>query len=97
MATHQIDNIPSSRKTSAGRRHELRLPTAIHITEARKIAERIGADQVMVIAFSRDHYAAVSYGKTKALCADAGKWLDRICDNLADGTLPAPTKSVASE
>ncbi len=79
------------------RKLELRLPTAIHIAEARKIAERIGADQVVVIAFSRDHYAAVSYGKTKALCADAGKWLDRICDNLANGTLSSPSKSVASE
>lgn len=62
----------------------------IQITEARKIAERIGAEAVVVFAFSGDQFAGTSYGVTKAQCAIIGKWLDQIVAMLAAGTLPAP-------
>jgi len=63
----------------------------IHITEARRIAERIGADQVIIIAFSAERFAVTSYGTTKELCADAGRWVDQICANLEGGTMKPPT------
>lgn len=62
----------------------------IQITEARKIAERIGADQVVVIAFGDNHFAVTSYGTTKALCAEAGKWIDQIAADLNSGVMAPP-------
>lgn len=62
----------------------------IQITEARKIAERIGAEQVVVIAFTADDFAITSYGVTKAKCAEAGRWVDRLCDDLSGGKLSPP-------
>lgn len=62
----------------------------VQITEAKKIAERTGAKQVVVIAFSGDDFAITSYGTTKALCASAGKWVDRIAGDLTTGSLMPP-------
>jgi hypothetical protein len=62
----------------------------IQITEARRIAERIGAEAVVVLAFSGDNFAATSYGETKQKCAITAKWLDCLCDQLTTGKLAAP-------
>lgn len=62
----------------------------IQITEAKRIAERIGAEAVVVLAFTGDEFAATSYGETKAKCSITAKWLDNLCDQLSTGALPAP-------
>jgi hypothetical protein len=62
----------------------------IAITEARRLAEQAGAHTVVVFAFTDDQFSAVSYGATKAKCADAAKWLDRIADDLKMGQMSAP-------
>ncbi len=56
----------------------------IHITEAKSIADRIGADAVVVLAFGEDVIAGTSYGQTKALCTAAGKWMDELIDGLVN-------------
>jgi hypothetical protein len=58
--------------------------TPPRITEAKAIAERIGADAVVVLAFDDEDglVAGASYGKTKALCATIGEWMDAIIDGL---------------
>lgn len=62
----------------------------IAISEARRLAERAGAATIVVFAFTGDQFSAVSYGTTKAKCADAAKWLDRIANDLKSGELSAP-------
>ncbi len=69
----------------------------IQITEARKIAERIGADQVVVIAFGQDAFAVTSYGTTKLLCAEAGKWIDMLVADLESGKMPTPSDLASGE
>lgn len=61
-----------------------------HIKEAKAIAERIGADAIVVLAFKDDQVAGASYGQTKAQCSAAGKWLDWLIDGMADQLLPRP-------
>lgn len=51
-----------------------------HIREAKTVANRIGADSVIVIAFKDDIIAGSSYGRTKSKCAEAGKRLDWLID-----------------
>jgi uncharacterized protein YbjQ (UPF0145 family) len=62
----------------------------IQITEAKKIAERIGAEAVVVIAFSGEQLAMTSYGETKAKCAATGRWVDYLGKELETGRLSAP-------
>ena len=62
----------------------------IHITEAKQIAQRVGADTVVVFAFNADQVSGASYAITKAKCDAAGKWLDGICSMLERGLLDAP-------
>jgi uncharacterized protein YbjQ (UPF0145 family) len=62
----------------------------IQITEAKKIAERIGAEAVVIIAFNGDRLAMTSYGATKAKCAATGRWVDMVADDLASGRMAAP-------
>lgn len=62
----------------------------IPITEARRLAELAKAETVVVFTFTDEQFSAVSYGTTKAKCADAAKWLDRIADDLKTGQMPAP-------
>jgi hypothetical protein len=53
-----------------------------HVTEAKAIAERIGADAVVVLAFNDGSVAGASYGRTKAKCAATGKWMDALIDEM---------------
>lgn len=62
----------------------------IQITEAKKIAERIGAEQVIMIAFSQDDFAITSYGVTQKLCHEAAKWAAQIADDLKYGAMMPP-------
>lgn len=62
----------------------------IAITEARRLAEQAKAETIVVFAFTDDQFSAVSYGVTKAKCATAAKWLDRIANDLKSGRMPAP-------
>lgn len=62
----------------------------VQITEAKRIAERIGAEAVVVIAFGGDDFAMTSYGETKAKCTATGKWVDLIANELSTGRIPAP-------
>jgi hypothetical protein len=59
------------------------------IAEAKAIAERTGADSVVIIAFKGDAVAGASYGRTKPKCVAAGKWMDWLIDGMEDG-LPRP-------
>jgi hypothetical protein len=63
--------------------------TPPRITEAKAIAERIGADAVVVLAFKGDTIAGASYGQTKAMCKKTGQWMDWLIDGMEDG-LPRP-------
>jgi hypothetical protein len=60
------------------------------ITEARLVCEAHGARAAILIVFGDGHYAAASYGETKAECASTGRTLDAIVEALQDGTLPVP-------
>lgn len=62
----------------------------IAIAEARRLADLAKADTIVVFAFTDDQFSAVSYGATKAKCADAAKWLDRIAADLKTGNMAAP-------
>jgi hypothetical protein len=62
----------------------------INIADAKMIAQRYGAEAVVIIAFDEGMFAATSYGATRAKCAVAGKWLDGLADKLTSGELPAP-------
>lgn len=62
----------------------------IQITEARKIADRIGAEAVVVIAFDGNSFAITSYGATKDKCARTAKWVDQLSADLEAGKLVAP-------
>ncbi len=62
----------------------------IRISDAKKIASETGAEAVVVFAFSEGRFAAASYGATKEKCAAAGRWLDRIVDEMGAGKAPAP-------
>ena len=60
------------------------------IGDAKAIAQRIGADAVVVLAFKDGAIHAASYGATKEKCSATGAWLDMIVDRLGDGTLRSP-------
>lgn len=60
------------------------------ITEAQRIADRIGADAVVILAFGGDVVAGASYGATKAMCSETGKWMDGIIDRMSAGDLLPP-------
>lgn len=60
------------------------------ISDAKAIAERIGADAVAVIAFKDGQVHAASYGATKVKCQHTGVWLDKIVDGMVDGKMPVP-------
>jgi hypothetical protein len=60
------------------------------ITEARAIGQRIGADAVVILAFKDGMVAGASYGHTKALCSEAGKWMDELIDEMGRGYVVVP-------
>ena len=61
------------------------------ISWAQKVAERIDADAVVILAFNGDGaVAGASYGETKAICRVTGKWMDGLIDKMAAGELPSP-------
>lgn len=62
----------------------------VRITDAQRIAERVHADAVVVIAFTGEQFSMTSYGTTKQKCAIAGRWVDRVAADLESGALPAP-------
>ncbi len=59
----------------------------LRIADAKAIAKRIGADQVVVLAFKSNGelVAGASYGQTKAQCTAVGKWMDWLIDDMYDG------------
>lgn len=60
------------------------------ITEAQRIADRLGAESVVILAFGGDQVAGASYGSTKANCARTGKWMDLLIDQMAAGQMAPP-------
>jgi hypothetical protein len=60
------------------------------ITDAKQIAQRMGADGVAVIAFKDGVIHAASYGATKEKCKELGRWLDFVVDGMGDGRVAAP-------
>lgn len=62
----------------------------IQIAEARKIAERIGAEAVVVLAFHGDNFAVTSYGETKAKCRATAKFVDDLAADLSRGLIVPP-------
>jgi hypothetical protein len=65
--------------------------TPPRITEAKAIAQRIGADAVVVLAFKGDTVAGASYGQTKAMCHNAGRWMDWLIDGMENELQHIPT------
>ena len=61
------------------------------ITEARLIADRLGADSVVILAFGGDTVAGASYGTTKGKCQATGRWMDEIIDRMTSGKMLPPT------
>lgn len=66
------------------------MPNHVHISEARKIAERLKADAVVVLAFQGDHFALASYGATKAKCREAARFVDDLANDISSGVIPPP-------
>ena len=62
----------------------------IPIAAAKVIADSVNAKAVVVIAFNGDDFAVTSYGKDKAACEAAGKWIDQLTDKLETGVIEAP-------
>ena len=62
------------------------------ITEAKAIAERMGADSVVILAFYDEDgiVSGASYGQTKAQCCAAAKWMERLIDEMDEG-MPTPS------
>lgn len=56
---------------------------------ARDVAKKLGVDQVMIvtISYSKEQLGLITYGKTKALCADA--------KNLGNDAYQAVRQSIA--
>lgn len=54
------------------------------VADAKKLAEKYSCEQVIIIMFDRKsgRTHGASYGKTKALCAEAGKLLNTIFNGL---------------
>jgi hypothetical protein len=48
------------------------------VAAARDYGQRFGYDQVIIIGIAGEHISYASYGKTKALCASAKQFADRI-------------------
>ena len=62
----------------------------VQITEAQRIADRIGADAVVVLAFKGERFTGTSYGATKAKCKATGKFLDDVCGLIELGVIAPP-------
>lgn len=66
----------------------------LSITDARRVCEKVGARQVVIVAFTDTDpaiaFRVVSYGDTKAECAAVRPLCDAIADRLIDGSLPFP-------
>lgn len=62
----------------------------IAISDAKSIAEKAGADAVIVLAFGDGKYSATSYGRTKAICKEFGVVVDQIADEIERGTIQIP-------
>lgn len=58
----------------------------IRIADAKRLANELGADAVVVLAFSCGGLvvAGASYGSTVAKCRRAGKWMDWVIDNAPE-------------
>lgn len=63
-------------------------PVPIKYAEA--IADRLGAQAVVILTFDGATVRGTSYGVTKAKCRVTGKWMDKIIDAMAAGVLDAP-------
>jgi uncharacterized protein YbjQ (UPF0145 family) len=66
------------------------MPNHVHISEAKKIAERLKADAVVVLAFQGEHFALASYGATKAKCAATARFVDDLAADITRGLIPPP-------
>ena len=60
------------------------------ITEAQRIAERIGAESVVILAFGDGLCAGASYGETKEKCQATGYWMDILIDGMIHGEMDPP-------
>ncbi len=60
------------------------------VADAKKIAKRINADAVVVIAFIGDTAHGASYGANRKKCEATGEWLDHLLDDMGDGLTPRP-------
>lgn len=60
------------------------------IIEAQRIADRIGAEAVVILAFGGENVAGASYGVTKANCAGAGQWMEWLIRRMESAHLQAP-------
>lgn len=61
------------------------------VAAARDIGQRLGRDIVVVLTIHDGQLEAISYGRTRALCAEAKVWADRAFDALtAPSRAPTP-------
>jgi len=65
----------------------MRHPT---ISDVRAIGRRLMADGAVLLVFDRRRYAAASWGRTRAECADMAAFVDRLAAALESGAVRPP-------
>lgn len=49
---------------------------SLEISDAKRLAKQLNARGVVIFAFGDNYYKAVSYGNTRADCAEFREWLE---------------------
>jgi hypothetical protein len=62
----------------------------VPIDKAKRLANELNADAVIVIAFCGDQYATTSYGKDRATCKAFSVMCDQIHEEIGVGDIPIP-------
>lgn len=62
------------------------------VAAARDIGQRFGKDIVVVLAIHDGVLEAISYGRTRALCAEAKRWSDLAFEALSAPPAGGPPK-----
>ncbi len=57
------------------------------ITQAKQICQSAGARGCIILVFDADDFQGVSYGETRGECAQLGKTLDAICEEIGAGRI----------
>lgn len=58
------------------------------VPDAKRLANALQADGLLIIAFKRGKIKGVSYGDNRTLCRQYGRALDGIIDRIESGEIP---------